>query len=246
MSIVRDFFRRRRVARHVERHGHWFDFHGLRVRIPADSGAGVGNALLRGKYEREEAGFILKRLPNDLPVVELGGSLGVVSALIRSRLLESTPHVIVEANPALVEICRENASQGANGTTRVLNRALGYGSSVLKFAVGDSVHANHLAQEGDRAARIIEVPAITLAELLAIVGTDGKFVLVCDIEGGELDLIRNEPEALQRAAMIIMELHPGFYPDGVRTEAEILRIMGEIGFRLESRNSDVCLWTRGG
>lgn len=228
----------------MAKHGYWFDFHGLRVRIPENSAPGVGNALLRRKYEREEASFILKRLPNHLPVIELGGSLGVVSALIRSKLLPETPHVIVEANPGLIEICRENAGEGAAGTTQVLNRALGYGASVLRFAVGDSVHASHLAATDDKRERTIEVAAVTLAELAALVASDRAFALVCDIEGGELDLVRNEQAILRNAAIVIMELHQRSYPFGATDEGEILRVMEEIGFRLEGRDSDVCLWVR--
>lgn len=245
MRKIRDFLRRRRVARYVAQHGYWFDFHGVRVRIPEDSAPGVGNALLRGKYEREEAEFVLGYLPEHLAVIELGGSLGVVSSLIRSRLLDSTQHLIVEANPSLMSICRENAGDGQAGTTQVLNRAVGYDAPMLRFAVGDSVHANHLLREGDPAERIVEVRSVTLAELLTFLGPDEGFVLVCDIEGGELDLVRNEGRLLDRAAMIIMELHPKAYPTGVKDEAEIIKIMQDLGFHLESRKSDVCLWLPG-
>lgn len=244
MKQVRDFLRRRRVASHVAKHGYWFDFHGLRVRIPEDSAPGVGNALLRGKYEREEAEFIQRHLPDGFCVIELGGSLGIVAALIRSRLLDSTQHIIVEANPALIDICRENAGQGLAGTTHVLNQAVGYDAPFLRFALGDSVHANHIYREGERADRVVEVPSITLEALLSRIGPDERFVLVCDIEGGELDLVRREGRFLEHAAMVIMELHERAYPAGPRDEAEIVLRMQELGFRLAERKADVCLWLR--
>jgi FkbM family methyltransferase len=245
MTFIRDFLRRRRVARHVAAHGYQFAFHGITVRIPEDSPPGVGNALLKQKYEREEADLIQRHLPPDIPVVELGGSIGVVSALVRSRLARGVKHVIVEANPALVDICRENAERGDASATEVVNAALGYGATVLRFALGDNIHANHLVTEGQSAKQVIEVQAITLSELVNRVDPDGDFSLVCDIEGGELDMVRNEGEVIGRAAVVIMELHPKAYPGGDADDASIGEVMRGIGFELVERINDVCMWRRG-
>lgn len=118
-NAFRDFFRRRRLARHVARNGHRYIYHGLEVEVPGAAGAttdaallGVRNALLRQKYERDEAAMIMRHLPSGLPVIELGGSLGVVSRLLRSRLKPETPHLIVEANFDLIAICKANAEKG--------------------------------------------------------------------------------------------------------------------------------------
>lgn len=245
MTIIRDLLRCYRVGRHVAAHGYRFDFHGITVRIPQDSPPGVGNALLKQKYEREEADLILRHLPVDLPVIELGGSIGVVSALIRSRLAQGVKHLIVEANPALIEICRDNAQQGDPADTEVVNAALGYGAAMLRFALGDNIHANHLATTGQATKRVIEVPAITLAELLGRMDPQGDFSLVCDIEGGELEMVRNEGAMLQRAAVVIMELHPKAYPSSAADVAAICAAMRHLGFDLVERINDVCLWHRG-
>ncbi|MCV0397599.1 MAG: hypothetical protein K5872_20515 [Rhizobiaceae bacterium] len=111
-NAFRDFFRRRRVARHLAEHGPVFDYHGLTVTVPPEAGLSAMNALIRGKYERDEAALILKHLPSDQPVIELGGSLGVVSKLAASRLAPGTPHLIVEANEDLLPACRANAGEG--------------------------------------------------------------------------------------------------------------------------------------
>lgn len=246
MTFIRDFFRRRRIARHAARNGCNFDFHGLQIRIPEDSPPGVGNALLRGKYEREEADLILRHLPSDLPVMELGGSLGVISALIRSRLSAGVQHVVVEANPSLVSICTENAAQGGQSGTTIINAAVGYGGETLPFAIGDNIHSNHLAGAADQYARVIDVPAITLARLLERFAPDQTYSLVCDIEGAELDLVKNEIAELRRASVIIMELHPKVYPGGVSDDEGIKAAMAGLGFDLAERVNDVCLWLRGG
>ena len=88
----RDFFRRMRVGRHRRRHGLTFFYHGTEVTVPPECGLGPANSLLRNKYERDEAAMILKHLPTDLLVIELGGSLGIISSLIRDRIKRKKTH----------------------------------------------------------------------------------------------------------------------------------------------------------
>lgn len=244
MTFIRDYFRRRRVARHIARNGYAFDFHGLSVSIPPDSPPGVGNALLRGKYEAEEAAFVLHHLDPTLPVIELGGSIGVLSSLIQSRLAAGVRHVVVEANPALIDICRQNGTQRSDSHAEVINAAVGYGASHLEFAIGDNIHSNRLAKPGDVREQVIKVPAITLAELLNSLGETAGYSLVCDIEGGELDLIKNEWDQVKKAKLVIMELHPKVYPNGSGDTQMIETQMRDAGFRQAERRNDVCLWQR--
>ena len=244
MTFIRDFLRRRRIARHVARHGYTFDFHGLSVRIPSDSPPGVGNALLRKKYEMEEAEFVQRHLDPSLPVVELGGSIGVLSSLIQSRLAAGVRHVVVEANPALIDICRQNATQRPGSGAEVINAAVGYGASHLAFAIGDNIHSNRLAKPGDTREQVIKVPAITLAELVNSLGDTAGYSLVCDIEGGELDLMRNEWDQVKKATLVIMELHPRVYPNGSDDTQMIETRMQDAGFSQAERLNDVYLWRR--
>lgn len=244
MTVIRDFFRRRRISRHVAQHGYVFDFHGLTVRIPQDSPPGVGNALLRQKYEMEEAQLILRHLDPGLPVIELGGSIGVISCLIQSRLAAGVRHLVVEANPALIDICRQNASQQPDGGAEVINAALGYGATHLAFTIGANIHSNRLAQPGDKGERVIQVPAVTLSDLLSCLGDVAAYTLVCDIEGGELDLLENEWEQVRKAALVIMELHPNVYPKTTADVQAIEKRMQDAGFQQAERLGDVFLWRR--
>lgn len=241
MSFIRDFFRRRRLRRHVARHGWRFDFHGREVVLPELSNPGFASALLRGKYEREEAELIGRHLPAHVPVIELGGSLGIVSGLIRSRLDAATPHVVLEANPDIIDICRRNAGDDPAVTT-VVNGALAYDAPKVRFPVGGNIHANRLgaAENG----RVAEVEAFTLAALWHRLGSPSGFSLVSDVEGAELDIVRREPEVVAKAGLVVMELHPAAYPQGRQDEAALLTAMDGMGFELLERLGDVCAWRR--
>ncbi len=241
MSVIRDFLRWRRVRRHVARHGWRFDFHGIAVTLPEMESPGCANALLRGKYEAEEAALIGAHLPADRAVIELGGSLGIVSALIASRLGAGVPHVIVEANPAVLDTCRANAGLAARPAAVLREAAVFYGGPVARFAAGGNVHANHLAGAQDSAG-VIEVPAVTLRALWEGAGAPEGFSLVCDIEGGEAPMVAQERDVLAHAGMVILELHPGQY--GRQGEAEVIAGLAAAGLVLRERRADVGLWTR--
>jgi len=238
-NAFRDFLRRRRVARHFARHGGVFDFHGVTVRLPADVDVAAANALIRGKYEQEEAALITKHLPADLPVIELGGSLGVVSALIRSRLNSDTRHLIVEANPRLIEICQANAGHAG---TEVLHGAVYYDGPIARFGIASEVHASAVGQ--GRSTETIEVPAVTLADLCQRVGSPRRFALVSDVEGAEFDLFAQEAETLRHVELAIVELHPRNYAPQGRHESVLIRHAAAAGLQVAERMSDVVLLKR--
>lgn len=244
MSMFRDFFRWRRVRRHVARHGWRFDFHGVPVVLPEMTTPGHANALLRGKYEAEEAAMILAHLPADRPVIELGGSLGIVSALIGSRLNPDVAHLVVEANPALLATCAENAGIARRGAARLRQAAVYYGGPVARFAAGGNVHANRLADAADISG-VIEVEAVTLADLWQDIGAPTGFTLICDIEGGEFDMVLAEPDVLAQAGLVVMELHPARYPQGLASQQALVAALEKAGLSMREQVRDVGIWMHG-
>lgn len=243
-NAFRDFFRRRRVARHIAAHGPAFIYHGLEVVVPASAGLAAMNALLRGKYESEEADLIARHLPAELPVIELGGSLGVVSRLIRSRLAPATRHLVVEANPDLIAACSRNALAGAApDTTDVLNAALFHDGPEARFRIGEETHSNAL-DSGAGEGRVVSVPAVTLGDLHERIGSPSRFALVADIEGAEFALFENDAETLAKAALAIVELHPREYAKSGTSEAELIRLIEATGLKVAERRADVVLLKR--
>lgn len=242
-NAFRDFLRRRRVARHFAKNGGVFDFHGVTVRLPADVDVAAANALIRGKYEQEEAALIARHLPADLPVIELGGSLGVVSALIRSKLKPDTRHLIVEANPRLIETCKTNAAAGSAGAaTEIVQGAVHYDGPIARFGIANEVHASAVGQGGS--TDVIEVPAVRLSELFHRFGSPHRFALVSDVEGAEYDLFAQDADTLRHVELAIVELHPRNYQAQRRNESELLRNAAAVGLQVVERLSDVVLLRR--
>lgn len=109
----------------------------------------------------------------------------------------------------LIDICTGNVTKASKDNTTVLNMALAYDADVVRFAVTEGLHTSHVATDSRAGeGREIEVPATTLAGLLDKQGIDGRYGLVCDIEGEEFELFRKDTEALKRCNVAIVEFHP--------------------------------------
>src|SRR6267143_2806887 len=80
-----------------------------------------------GLHETGEIALACRYIVADLPVVELGGGIGVVSCIINRRLSRPTDHVVVDANADLIPTLEANRRLNGAGF-RIRNVALAYGS----------------------------------------------------------------------------------------------------------------------
>jgi len=160
--------------------------------------------LLSGKHEAPERALAKRWVDTSLPLVELGGSIGVVACVTNRSLLDPTRHVVVEANPKLIALLHRNrAVNGCQFTVR--HRALAYSDSVVRFHVAEQAISSsiHLPTTD-----VAVVPTTTLSAVLEEHAFD-RCSVICDIEGAEMDLIEHEASVLAaRVAMLILEIHP--------------------------------------
>lgn len=231
----------RALGRDVER----FAPHGIEVRLPRGLDPELAYKLARGRpYEAAEAGLIARHLPAGVQVIELGGCLGVISALIRSRIGPAPRHLVVEANPKLLAACRANAERGAApGAAEVIHAAIDYsGAPTVTFAFG---HNAHVGAVGGAGAGGVAVPALRLADLVARLDP-GPWWLVCDIEGAELAMLARDGAALAGAGGVVIETHPDRYPQGAADLAALRERLAALGFVERAAIEDVLLAVRTG
>ncbi|MGB7321206.1 MAG: FkbM family methyltransferase [Albidovulum sp.] len=217
--------------------------HGVPIRVPEDTDLAITYLLAKGRpYEEEEAGMVQGFMAPGTNVIELGGCMGIVSALIRKTIGPDAQHIIVEANPRLVPICEANATIGAaEGKTRVLAAAIDYsGAETVTFAAGPNAHMGRVGAGGEAG---VTVPALQLSELAKTL-PDGPFALVCDIEGGELSLFAAERDLLNRIDLIVLETHPHIYAGGAADMAPMMAAICDSGLELVKEEKDVICFQR--
>jgi FkbM family methyltransferase len=185
-----------RLAWYAGRLGRTVRVGGVRLTMPSRYMAGL---LRLGGYERAER-YAIRFLPRDVPVIELGGGVGVVACLVERRLQHGTRHVVVEASPIALRHLRHNRDQ--NGATFVIEEAAVADVETVTFSADPEIVSGHVG--GD-----VIVRGVTLSHLLTSYCPDGPFSLVCDIEGAEVAMLLNTPaEALRRIHAVVIETHP--------------------------------------
>jgi len=150
----------------------------------------------------EDIKQLAKLLPHDLPVIELGGGLGVASCFING-LLNPPSHTVIEANPDLISHIEKRRDEN-RCRFNVLNYALSYTAPRIMFNVDTSFVASSERRTcSPTIIERIEVSTIRLRDLVK-----EKSIVVSDIEGNEIDLIDNDMKVLrEKVAYFIVEFH---------------------------------------
>lgn len=202
------------------------------LEMPRDSiSPTVFYHLTNDDYEVPELGLLERHLSPDDHVVELGAGLGFL-ANVYGRRCAPQRHLAIEANPAMSELVRANTRQ--LGNVDVLNAVAARpdgesAAATVPFYVYDDFWASstqpiHLSNPDCTLLRTLEVPAIDLDAVLA---ERRCTMLVCDIEGGEVDLLRSFRLDVPR---ILMELH--WQVLGLSRVAQIIQLLESRGYRL--------------
>ena len=204
-------------------------------------------ALFWGIYESAEARFVQSYLRRDLDVVELGSSLGVISAQIARRLGPSGTLICVEANPHLIGVIEKNVRRNcALARNRIVHGALSYDRGEKRSHVAFAIDADNTASSlagGGVGGEVVQVPALTLGELLNEHGV-GEYTLVSDVEGAEIGFIENDGE-LSRCRQLIIELHEADWGGRHFTVEEMRETLERRhGFRTRARHGPVFVFEK--
>jgi FkbM family methyltransferase len=181
--------------------------------------------MLFGRHEAEERRMLGRWLPPELPVVEFGGGIGVVSCLANRRLARPEQHVVVEANPGIIPVLERN--RDLNGCRfRVVNKALAYDAESVAF----SVHPRFTASRIGGAGATVDVAATSLERVIAAAGFD-RVSLICDVEGAEAALVERELETIRgRVRTLLVEIHPAII--GAEATSRLIGALEASGFVL--------------
>jgi|GEM_PF-941206 len=174
----------------------------IQTNFPQVNGSTIASLYL-GSYESGEARFINKYLRTDLPVLELGSSIGVVSTQIGKKTNQKL--FLLEVNTDLIPIIETNLSHNNITNYELVNSAISYNQDAIYFVRGHKNTTGKVTSEPQPGA--IKIEGFTLESVLKQFNVNGKYVLVCDIEGMELEIIKNDEKSLNNCSQLIIELH---------------------------------------
>lgn len=180
-----------------------------------------------GFYEREERRHLKKYLDPQACVLELGGCLGVVSCITNRMLQNPENHVVVEANPELIKHLERNKNH--TGSAFAIEHCIVSSKPEVTFFLGDSILGSSARR---RSPKEVTVRGKTVAELER--AHHVRFdTLIMDIEGAELEFLRENRDWLRQLHTVITEIHD--HPDYLTKEevAECKTIFEQAGLQLE-------------
>ncbi len=199
----------------------------------------VRSLLRKNAYEKKESDAALRVVKEGDVVVELGAGIGYMSTLVASKRKIKSVHSF-EANPHLIPYIKQ--VHAANGLTNahVTNAILGSRKGKVDFYVRDNLLGSSMAVlEGEIDPPSTKVDVLNGKTVFKEIRAN---VLICDIEGAEVDLIPSLDLTGLRAAII--ELHPQWIgPEGVNKVFRAFMDAGLAYYHRGSTNKVVCFRT---
>jgi len=229
------------VGRAVELTGNKVRMDGLTFSVDCQQiSTSHKSTLAFGLHEMEERTLIKRWLPRDLPVVEVGGGLGVVACLTNRTLTNPDRHVVVEANPGMIAVLKCN--RDLNGCRfEILNKAIGYNCEYVDLGVDAEFVGSSVLTAG-KEAKTVKVAATTLSDLMSLRGFR-RAGIICDIEGTEVEVIKQElPRLGAQVQYFMAEMHPAIL--GQTVVEDLLNNLLNLGFILQERLGDSVFFKR--
>lgn len=180
-------------------------------------------ALLRTEvYEAKEATAIEKLIRKGDVVMELGGGIGFMSTLVATKTRAKSVHAF-EANPQLIPYIQQVHALNKAQKAQVTHAVLGAENGEATFYVRPNFLASSLSpMEDDTDVTEVKVPAL---DVNAVIADLKPTVLICDIEGAEVDLLPQMDLTGLRA--VVIETHPQWIgKDGIR---KVFRCLDDAG-----------------
>lgn len=204
---------------------------------------GVGTALRLGLYESSERRCLMRFFKQGLSYIDLGAGVGFMSSIL-ARRMESGTLISVEANPGLHRVLAKNVHKNAASGIkwRMISGALSDCSASIDFHIAEDSHlGSHISTPDQARSGSVVVPGLTLEEICEGLP---EFGLVCDIEGGEVNLLNEKQHVLDKCQLLIIELHSVRVGSRHWTPQELARGIEDRGMLLVHRDGGVYVFAR--
>ena len=184
-----------------------------------------------GLYESAEIRYALQYIPDNSTVIELGSSIGIVSSVVARNKVNCNLFCI-EINPHLIPVLKENLEHNTESGYAIFNYALigaVNSNAEIYFEKGSDSTTGKITRQASEITEKIE--AISLSGFLKQQKIK-EYVMICDIEGAEIDLLLNDHKALIKCRLLIIEVHQTFHEGREYTIEDMKNLILAIGFEM--------------
>jgi FkbM family methyltransferase len=189
-------------------------------------------ALRNGGYEGGERSIVNSALRSNDRVIEVGTAVGAVS-MTAAKKVGAENVMTFDANPAMTADARRNFAAnklgGIKASVGVLRNRRRWvdDETEIDFYVARDFWASRLFAKADSEdiVQVVKVPLVCFEDK---VRDHGANVLICDIEGGEADLL--DDANLEPIRLILMEIH--YWAVGRARIDNMIRILIGQGFNV--------------
>lgn len=204
----------------------------LDVKIPVYEDIFSPNLLksfTEGKYEHAEARELGRIIQEGERILEIGAGVGFISTIASKNPLTASVRCY-EANPQLIPIIREVHSLNEVRNVTIRNGVLAHGDASAKFYLRKDFWASSLSEGPFPYTGTVEVPCFNFNREIE---EYRPTLIICDIEGGELDLFENS--LLTGVQKVYLEVHQRVL--GRRGMLRLFQAMGMRGFHYDQHHS---------
>jgi FkbM family methyltransferase len=178
--------------------------------------------VLRDLFVRGDYALPLDVTGEISTIVDLGGYTGLTTLYFLDRYPKARV-VAVEPDPTNCACLRRNIENTASAhSVKVIQACIANKGGTVRFRTEGPSWGRSITSENG-----IEVPCLTITELLQIHGLEKVDLLKMDIEGAEGLAFESSPQWLDRIGWILMELHPH-----AMTPSQLIRAVAASGRRL--------------
>jgi len=185
----------------------------------------IEKPLRNGRYEKGEVSALDDFLRPGDRVLDLGAGLGLLSAKA-AGIVGGGAVTAVEANPALIPMIRETwRLNGVSGATLLNGIVAPEAGDPAGFYIRRDFWASSVEPDSRPFERVVKIARYGIGDLIR---SARPTVILCDIEGAELDLF--EQADLSDVRALVVETHPKVY--GEDATREFCRALDSRGLRL--------------
>jgi FkbM family methyltransferase len=197
-----------------------------------------------GFYESAEMRLIKKYIFKNIPVIELGASLGIVSSHINQYINIETSYTVVEANPYLIDFIKQNILRHNDNKVNfnIINSAIAYNTlGKIEMAISSNNTESTLIKNNQKnISNSTVINAISLSSIVL-----EPYTLICDIEGAEIDIFKYDKIGLDKCKNLFIELHNTHFNKKKYSVSDLQNIIvNDLGFNLIERDGNVFYFTK--